>query len=229
MNPVSAGTGTSGYGYMWWVWDGPKGRRALQGALHRRGRGGTVDLGPFRRSTSWSRTRPTTSTGGSTSRGILAANPRARAGGERREDARAVSLGVGNGGRRHQELRENHMTRIDWIHLLLLGGLLGMLGQGIRVVAELKKCQRSSRAGMGPRRRTVVQGQRASREPPHRGSSPVRAAIIGSPTRQEALKIGKDLDDRADRRGLCRHGSSSRAFIKKVPPCRQPPGGQAGR
>lgn len=40
------------------------------------------------------------------------------------------------------------MSALDWIHLLLLGGLLGALGQGVRAVAGLKKVHdRAARDG----------------------------------------------------------------------------------
>jgi hypothetical protein len=40
------------------------------------------------------------------------------------------------------------MSALDWIHLLLLGGLLGALGQGVRAVAGLKKVNdRAARDG----------------------------------------------------------------------------------
>jgi hypothetical protein len=41
------------------------------------------------------------------------------------------------------------MAALDWIHLLMLGGVLGLLGQGLRVVAGLKKVHDDVASGRG--------------------------------------------------------------------------------
>ena len=43
MNPVERRDGYFGYGYMWWVWDGPRAVGPFKGGVHGGGCGGAVD------------------------------------------------------------------------------------------------------------------------------------------------------------------------------------------
>ena len=83
------------------------------------------------------------------------------------------------------------MTAIDWIHLLLLGGLLGTLGQGIRVVAGLKKVNDQAVRDGTPfaqvfETSTLLVSLLI-------GFIAGALAIIGITSGQEALKVSKDL------------------------------------
>ena len=83
------------------------------------------------------------------------------------------------------------MTAIDWIHLLLLGGLLGTLGQGIRVVAGLKKVNDQAVRDGTPfaqlfQTSTLLLSLLI-------GFIAGALAIIGITSGQEALKVSKDL------------------------------------
>jgi len=83
------------------------------------------------------------------------------------------------------------MTAIDWIHLLLLGGLLGTLGQGIRVVPGLKKVNDQAVRDGTPfaqlfQTSTLLLSLLI-------GFIAGALAIIGITSGQEAFKVSKDL------------------------------------
>ena len=83
------------------------------------------------------------------------------------------------------------MTAVDWIHLLLLGGLLGMLGQGIRVVAGLKKVNdQAVREGTPFAQLFKASALLVSLLI---GFVAGALAIVGITSGQEAFKISKDL------------------------------------